>query len=53
MIIASAKAAGATQFYTNDKKCRNLANLVMTGRELPTHDPTDMFAANDIANGDL
>jgi hypothetical protein len=35
MIVASAKAAGATEFYSNDDKCRALADLVMTGRSLP------------------
>jgi predicted nucleic acid-binding protein len=35
MIVASAKAAGATEFYTNDDKCRALAELVMSGRRLP------------------
>ena len=39
MIVASAKAAGATEFYTHDRKCRTLANLVMIARDLPTNDP--------------
>jgi hypothetical protein len=37
LIVASAKAAGATEFFTNDDNCRALANLVMKGRPLPTH----------------
>ena len=40
MIVASAKAAGATEFYSHDQKCRNLAGLVMTARDLPTGDKT-------------
>lgn len=39
MIVASAKSSGATDFYTHDRKCRALANLIMTGHDLPTHDP--------------
>jgi hypothetical protein len=35
MIVASAKGAGATEFYSNDDKCRALADLVMIGRTLP------------------
>ncbi len=52
MSIASAKAAGATDFYSHDKKCRNLAALVMTARDLPTDDPDDMFIKGDIARGE-
>jgi hypothetical protein len=44
MIIASVRAAGATEFYSHDKKCRTLANLAeMTAHDLPTHDPDNMF----------
>ena len=39
MIIASAKAAGATDFYSHDKKCRALAAMVMKAHDLPTDDP--------------
>ncbi len=53
MIVASAKSAGATEFYSNDKKCRALADLVMTGCELPTRDPNDMWLANDIRRGQV
>lgn len=42
MIIASAKAAGSTKFYTHDKKCRNLASTVMEAYDLPTHSE-DLF----------
>jgi predicted nucleic acid-binding protein len=52
MIIASAKAAGATEFYTHDGKCRTLAGLVLTPRDLPTQDPDDMFLAGEIARGE-
>ncbi len=34
-IVATAKAAGATVFYSNDANCRTLANLIMAGKELP------------------
>jgi hypothetical protein len=30
-IIASAKAVGATHFYTNDDNCRAIADLIMNG----------------------
>ncbi len=36
MIVASALAAGATEFYSNDRNCRTLAGLVMESRGLPT-----------------
>ena len=36
-IIATAKAAGATVFYTHDKKCRRVARLIMPAEDLPTH----------------
>jgi hypothetical protein len=49
MIIASVRAAGATEFYSHDKKCRTLANLVMTARDLPARDPNDMFWQETLA----
>lgn len=52
MIIASAKAAGATHFYTNDKDCRKLAHLVMKGCELPKH-AEDLFIKQKIEEGEL
>jgi hypothetical protein len=52
MIIASAKAAGATEFYSHDKKCRALASLVLTAHDLPTNDRDDMFIKGDIERGD-
>jgi hypothetical protein len=53
MIIASAKAAGATEFYTSDRKCRTLASTMMNGCDLPNHDPNDMFLKGDIERGEL
>lgn len=53
MIVATAKAAGATEFYSHDRKCRALADIVMTGRELPTHDPNDIFLLDDIKRGEV
>jgi hypothetical protein len=38
MIVASAKAAGATRFYSHDTECRALASLIMTSYDLPTKD---------------
>ena len=39
MIVASAKAAGATEFFSNDPHCRALAKLAgLKDRELPTGD---------------
>lgn len=38
MIVATAKAAGASRFYTHDTDCRKLAAFVMEGRDLPTRD---------------
>ncbi|HEX3151370.1 MAG TPA: PIN domain-containing protein [Gemmataceae bacterium] len=47
-IIATAKIAGATAFYSNDKKCRKLATLAgMTARDLPTKHP-DIYRDNEI-----
>jgi hypothetical protein len=53
MIIASSKAAGATDFYSHDRKCQTLAGLVMNAHDLPTRDPDDMFLAGDIARGEV
>jgi hypothetical protein len=53
MIVASAKAIGATDFYTHDKRCRALAGIMMTAHDLPTDDPDDMFILNDIKRGDV
>ena len=36
-IIATAKAAGATVFYSHDKRCRKVAALVMQAHDLPSH----------------
>lgn len=53
MILASAKAAGAVRFYTSDRKCRALADICMSGCDLPKRDPDDMFAAGDAERGEL
>lgn len=53
MIIACAKAAGATVFYSNDKDCRKLAGLVMDAEGLPTQprDLEEQFVDSDIRSG--
>jgi hypothetical protein len=38
-IIASAKAVGAVEFYTHDRKARNLASTVMIAKDLPSKHP--------------
>ncbi len=53
MIVAAAKSAGATVFYSHDKGCRALADLVMTGRDLPTDDPDNMFLKHELRRGDI
>ena len=53
MIVASVHAAGATDFYSHDRQCRALADLVMTSHDLPTDDPGDMFLKDDIRRGDV
>ena len=53
LIVASAKSAGATDFFTNDRKCRALAKIVMRVHDLPKYDPDDMFLLDDIKRGDL
>ncbi|HUY32610.1 MAG TPA: hypothetical protein VMV69_07485 [Pirellulales bacterium] len=53
MIVASAHAAGATVFYSHDKKCRALAGLLMKAHALPKNDPDDMFIEGDIRRGDV
>jgi predicted nucleic acid-binding protein len=53
MIVATAKASGATQFYSHDKKCRALASLAMEAHDLPKSDSTDMFLKGDIERGEF
>jgi hypothetical protein len=53
MIVASVCAAGATEFYSHDRRCRALASLLMAARDLPTDDPEDMFLKDDIRRGDV
>jgi predicted nucleic acid-binding protein len=50
LIVASAKSAGATVFYTNDVNCRKLANIIMEGKDLPTIAP-DLFIDSEIREG--
>lgn len=53
MIIASAHAAGATVFYSNDAECRRLASIVMTAEGLPDKPEVleDLFIESDIRAG--
>jgi hypothetical protein len=53
LIIASANAAGATVFYSHEKKCRTLASKVMKSEDLPTRDPNDIFLVDDIKRGEV
>lgn len=53
MIVAAAKSAGATEFYSHDRRCRALADIIMMGCDLPTRDPDDMFIVNDIRRGEV
>jgi hypothetical protein len=48
MIIATAKAAGASAFYSHDAACRRLAEHVgMVAQDLPVNHP-DMFRDEEI-----
>jgi predicted nucleic acid-binding protein len=48
MIVATAKAAGASAFYSHDPKCRKMASLLgIVPKELPTRHP-DMFRNNEL-----
>ena len=48
LIVATAKLAGSTTFYTNDDKCRKLAALAnMRGEDLPSRHP-EMFRNKEI-----
>jgi len=54
MIVASVHAAGATEFYTHDRKCLALARLVMTAHDLPKpHELGEQFLASDIREGEV
>lgn len=53
MIVSTAKAAGATDFYSHDKQCRALADLIMNAHDFPTGDPDDMFLRGDIERGEV
>ena len=50
MIVATAKAAGAAAFYTDDPKCQRLAMLAgMHGRGLPVKHP-DIYRDAELAD---
>jgi len=49
-IVATAKALGATSFYTNDEDCRTIASLVMKGKGLPKNSQ-DLFIDQILAEG--
>jgi len=53
MIVAAAKSAGATTFYSHDKKCLALAAKVMDSHDLPKNDPNDMFLRRDVEHGEV
>ena len=53
MIVASARAFGASDFYSHDRNCRALAGLVMNAHDLPVNDPDDMFLKEDIRRGEV
>jgi hypothetical protein len=54
MIVASVRAAGATDFFSHDGNCRALASLVMKAHDLPTGKETleDIFISGDIRRGE-
>lgn len=47
LIIASAKAAGASSFYTLDEKARKLASNIMNAPPLPSHH-SNMFVDKEF-----
>ena len=51
MIVASVVVAGATRFYTSDKKCRKMASLIIDAPELPKSIPDNLYS--DEILGDL
>ena len=53
MIIGTAKAAGATIFYTHDARCRALAQLVMKVEDLPTFQSGKLFLKNQNEQGEI
>lgn len=52
MIVASAKSAGAVEFYTTDARCRALADLVMKGKEPPAYSDDNMFLRGEVERGE-
>ena len=55
LIVASARAGGATQFYSHDKNCRTLAELAgMEALDLPNGETMkDQFLLADIRAGKI
>ena len=52
LVVASAKMAGATAFYSHDSRCRALATLAgLDARDLPTHS-TDLLLDAEIRRGE-
>lgn len=51
LIMATAKAAGAVEFYSHDKKARNLASQIMIAKDLPTSHPN--FVVEQELKGSL
>lgn len=51
MIIASARAAGASAFYSHDGKCRSLAGLIMKAHDLPEQDPDNPMFWREMLPG--
>src|SRR5262245_33708679 len=48
MILATAKAAGATTVYSHDARCRRMAGLVgIAGKDLPDRHP-DVYRHNEL-----
>jgi len=53
LITSSARAAGAVEFYSHDKRCRALAAMIMQAHDLPREDPEDMFLKGDLQRGEV
>jgi len=51
LIIATAKSAGAAEFYSHDAKARNLASLVMKASDMPRKAPN--FVVDQDIRGTL
>ncbi len=51
MIVATAKAGGATDFYSHDARCRKMASLVMVSHDLPKKGST-LFVEGEVRRGE-